>query len=61
MTGRNVVGGATLALIALVAFLTVFKLREDGFNVGVLVVSLLIIGLLGFGALGALGSPPPDE
>ena len=48
-----------LALIALLAYLTVRVMINDGFDVLVL-LSLIILGILGFGVLGALGSSSDD-
>jgi hypothetical protein len=50
----------SLVLICLVGFLTVTVLVREGIDV-LVVVSLLVVALLGFGVLGALSSPPPDE
>ena len=44
-----------LALIAFLAYLTVKVMINDGFDVLVL-LSLIILAILGFGVLGALGS-----
>ena len=44
-----------LALIAFLAYLTVRVMIDDGFDVLVL-LSLIILAILGFGVLGALGS-----
>jgi hypothetical protein len=48
-----------LALIAFLAYLTVRVMINDGFDVLVL-VSLIVLGILGFGVLGALGSSSDD-
>ena len=60
MAGRTAALMASLALIALLAALTVKVMIDDGFTflVG---VSLLIVALLGFGVIGALTTPPPEE
>jgi hypothetical protein len=50
----------TLALICLLAALTISVAVDDGVDV-LVVVSLIVIALLGFGVLGALTSAPPDE
>ena len=60
MSARSLVLGGSLALICLLGFLTVSVLVEQGLDL-LVVVSLLILALLGFGVLGALTSPPPDE
>jgi hypothetical protein len=57
---RNLVLGLSLALICLLAFLTVIVLVSHGLDI-LVVVSLLILALLGFGVLGALTTPPPEE
>ena len=57
---RNFVLGASLVLICLLAFLTVTVLVSQGLDI-LVIVSLLILALLGFGVLGALTSPPPEE
>jgi hypothetical protein len=44
-----------LALIVFLAYLTVRVMISDGFDVLVL-LSLIVLGILGFGVLGALGS-----
>ena len=59
MPGRNLAFAAVLALIAVLAFLTVAAMVQDGPDV-LTVVSLLILALFGFGVVGAL-SQPPDE
>ena len=49
-----------LALIGLLAVLTVSVAIEQGVDVLVL-LSLVILALLGIGVIGALTSAPPDE
>jgi hypothetical protein len=44
-----------LALILFLAYLTVRVIINDGFDVLVL-ISLIVLAILGFGVLGALGS-----
>jgi hypothetical protein len=56
---RNFVLLASLLLIGLLGFLTFTVLIEDGLTPLVL-VSLVLLALLGFGVLGAL-TTPPDE
>jgi hypothetical protein len=51
---------ASMAMICLLAFLTLSVAIEDGVDV-LVVVSFVVLALLGFGVLGALWSPPPDE
>jgi hypothetical protein len=48
-----------LALIAFVAYLTVRVMVEDGFDI-LVAISLLVLAILGFGVLGALGSSSDD-
>jgi hypothetical protein len=59
MTGRNVALVATLALIGLLAFLTLDVLIRKGFDILIL-VSLVIVATFGFGVVGALIHPPED-
>ena len=44
-----------LALIAFLAYLTVRVMIKDGFDV-LIAISLIVLAILGFGVLGALGS-----
>lgn len=60
MAGRTVILGATLLLIVILASLTVVAVVHGGVNV-LTVVTLLVLALLGFGILGALFGPPPQE
>ena len=60
MGARTAVLGASLALICLLAFLTLFVAIENGVDI-LVILSLVILGLLGFGVLGALTSRPPEE
>jgi hypothetical protein len=50
----------SLAIIGLLAVLTVSVVVDDGVDV-LVILSLIVIALLGFGVLGALVSAPPDE
>jgi hypothetical protein len=59
MPGRRLALGAALTLIAVLTFLTVVLMVQDGVNART-VVSLLILALIGFGVVGAL-TQPPDE
>ena len=59
MTARNAALAAALALIGLLAYLTVSVAVEHGVDV-LVVLSLIVLALLGFGVLGAL-TTPPDE
>ena len=56
---RTLVLLGSLAMICLLAFLTVSVAIDDGVT-PLVVVSGIILALLGFGVLGALTSPPPD-
>jgi hypothetical protein len=57
---RSFVLAASLAIICLLAFLTISVAVRDGIDV-LVVVSVIILALLAFGVLGALTSPPSDE
>jgi hypothetical protein len=57
---RTLVLAGSLAIICLLGFLTVRVAVREGIDVLVL-VSLGVLALLGFGVLGALTSAPPDE
>ena len=59
MTARNAALAAALALIGLLAYLTLRVAVEHGVDV-LVVLSLIVLALLGFGVLGAL-TTPPDE
>ena len=59
MTPRNIALVAALALIGTLAFLTLRVAVEHGVDV-LVVLSLFVLALLGFGVLGAL-TTPPDE
>jgi hypothetical protein len=48
-----------LALIVFLAYLTVRVIIDHGFDVLVL-ISLILLAILGFGVLGALGSSSDD-
>jgi hypothetical protein len=56
---RTLALGGTLAIICLLAFLTISVALEDGIDI-LVVVSVIVLALLGIGVLGALSSPPPD-
>jgi predicted neutral ceramidase superfamily lipid hydrolase len=53
VTTRNLVLIAALALICLLAFLTVLGAARNGIN-GLVIVSVIILAVLGFGVIGAL-------
>jgi hypothetical protein len=57
--GRNLALAGSLVIICLLAFLTVMVAVEEGVDI-LVVVSLVVLALLGFGVLGALTSTPPD-
>ena len=57
---RNFVLAASLAIICLLAFLTISVAVRDGIDV-LVVLSVIILALLGVGILGPLASGPPDE
>jgi hypothetical protein len=59
MNARNLALGGSLALICLLGFLTVSVAIEHGVDF-LVVISLVLLGLLAFGVLGALTSPPDD-
>jgi hypothetical protein len=56
---RTLVLVASLGIIGLLAFLTASVAIREGFDILVM-VSLIVLALLGFGVLGALTSTPPD-
>jgi hypothetical protein len=49
----------SLAMISLLAFLTVTVAIEDGIDI-LVVVSGIVLAVLAFGVLGALTTPPTD-
>jgi hypothetical protein len=59
MNARTAALLASLALIGLLAFLTISVMIHDGFTplVG---ISLAILGMLGLGVVGALTTPPEE-
>jgi hypothetical protein len=57
--GRTVALVGTLALIGLLAFLTISVTIRDGFSVLVF-VSLVILAMFSFGVVGALINPPDE-
>jgi hypothetical protein len=60
MNARGFVLAGVLVLICLLGALTVAVIVSHGLDI-LVIVSLLILALLGFGVLGALTTPPPDE
>jgi hypothetical protein len=59
MEARTLVLGGSLVLICLLGFLTVSVAVQEGIDI-LVVVSIVILALLGFGVLGALTSPPDE-
>jgi hypothetical protein len=57
---RTLVLGCSLAIICLLAFLTMSVAVRDGVDI-LVVVSGIVLLLLGVGVLGALSTPPPDD
>jgi hypothetical protein len=57
--GRTLVLVGSLGIISLLAFLTITVAIEEGIDI-LVVVSLIVLALLGFGVLGALTTPPSD-
>jgi hypothetical protein len=58
--GRTLALVGSLAIICLLAFLTISVAIERGIDV-LVVLSVIILALLGFGILGALTSTPPHD
>jgi len=56
---RTLVLGFSLAIICLLAFLTVSVAVRHGIDI-LVIVSGIVLLLLGIGVLGALTTPPPD-
>ena len=59
MGGRNLALWSSIAVIAMLAFLTFYVLVTEGFDV-LVVTSLVILILLGVGVIGALTQPPNE-
>ena len=57
---RTAILGAALAMIALLAGLLVADIAQFGIQ-ALDIVGLLVVALFGFGIVGALRNPPPDE
>jgi hypothetical protein len=57
---RNAVLVASLGLIGLLLFLTLSVMFRDGVTL-LVVVSVGLLAVLGFGVIGALASSPPDD
>ena len=58
--GRTVALIGSLIIIGLLAFLTISVAINEGIDI-LVVTSVVILAVLGFGVLGALTTPPPDE
>jgi hypothetical protein len=56
---RTVVLFVSLGIICLLAFLTITVAVEQGIDI-LVIASLIVLVLLGFGVLGALTTPPSD-
>jgi hypothetical protein len=56
---RTLVLVCSLAIICLLAFLTISVAVREGVDI-LVVVSGIVLALLGIGILGALTTPPPD-
>ena len=56
---RMVILGLALAFIAIFGFLTLFVLFSSGPDV-LVVLSLVVLGMLAYGVIGALSTPPRD-
>ena len=56
---RTVVLFGSLAFICLLAFLTFSVMLREGVDI-LVVASLVVLALLGFGVLGALTTPPEE-
>ncbi len=59
MNTRQAVAALAFALILFLAYLTVRVMINDGFDV-LVGISLIVLAILGFGVLGALGSSADD-
>jgi hypothetical protein len=59
-TTRQLILGVTLVFTAALAYLTIRVMIEHGIDF-LVVLSLLVLALFGFGILGALREPPPGE
>jgi len=59
MGGRNVALGGTLLLVLLLGGLTIDVMLKSGFDV-LVAISLVIVGMVGYGVLGALLNPPEE-
>lgn len=57
---RSALLGFGIAFCAFFALLTISAAAESGFGVFT-VISLLIVGMIAAGLIGAIRNPPPDE
>jgi hypothetical protein len=57
--GRTFALAGSLAIIVLLAVLTISVAADEGVDI-LVVVSLIVLVLIGVGVLGALLNPPPD-
>jgi hypothetical protein len=57
--GRSVVFAGSLFMLAVLLFLTVYVAMSGGFTI-IVGLAILIICVLGFGAIAALTGPPDD-
>jgi hypothetical protein len=57
---RAVILGVALAFIGVLGFLTLYVLFSSGPDL-LVVVSIAVLGMLGFGVIGALATPPDDR
>ena len=58
--GRTAALGGSLVVICLLGALTIQVAVAEGIDI-LVVVSLIVLALLGFGVLGALTTPPPPD
>ena len=56
---RTLILVLALGFIAVLGFLTLYVLFSSGPDV-LVVISLIVLGLVGFGVIGALSTPPRD-
>ena len=59
MNGRILALGATLALVALLGGLTIDVMLKSGIDI-LVVISLALVGFVGYGVVGALLNPPEE-
>ena len=57
---RTLIFVLALAFLAIFGFLTLYVLFSSGPDV-LVVVSLIVLGAVGYGVIGALSTPPRDE